>query len=354
MSNFSGTYDPSDVTFLLAPVEIPVITVAEKEKLLRNGQRHYSEVLSAETPPSPEYLAAYRAALSANSVRLARDIVRLAGALAERPTSQAGMALVSFARAGTPIGVLLSRALRRVGLKLFHYSISIVRDRGIDEAALGYILERHEPRDLVFIDGWTGKGAISRELRRSQFLNDLEVEPFLAVVADPAGQADLASTGEDYLIPSGILNGIISGLVSRSVIPAGLRAGQFHTCRVLHELGPHDISRRFVDEIDKIALGLLKEQPACWPPAERRERAAACTRLVLSLQKRYELADVNRIKPGLAEATRALLRRQPRELLIAGPQDSSLEHLLLLCRERAVLVREMKSLEGYRAVAILE
>jgi hypothetical protein len=354
MNNFSGSYDPADVTFLLTPMEIPLITVAEKEQLLRKGQRHYSEVLSVETPPSPEYLAAYRAALSANSTRLAQDILKLSGALAKRQTSQAGMALVSFARAGTPIGVLLSRALRRAGIKLFHYSISIVRDRGIDESALAYILERHEPRDLVFIDGWTGKGAISRELRKSEFLKRREVEPFLAVIADPAGQADLASTGDDYLIPSGILNGIVSGLVSRSVIPAGLRAGQFHTCRQLHELAPYDISRSFVDEINKIVCGLPKIKAAWWPPAERKERAAACARLVTGLQIRYTLRDVNQIKPGLAEATRAVLRRQPRELLITGPQDGALDHLLLLCREREVSVRRLNSLEGYRAVAVLE
>lgn len=354
MTNFSGSYDPSDVTFLLTPMEIPLMTVAEKEELLREGRRHYSEVLSAEYPPSPEYLAAYRVALSANSARLAQDIARISGALAKRATSTAGMALVSFARAGTPIGVLLSRALRRAGLTLSHYSISIVRDRGIDETALEYILERHEPRDLVFIDGWTGKGAISRELRKSEFLQHREVEPFLAVVADPAGQADLAATGEDYLIPSGILNGIVSGLVSRSVIPVGLRAGQFHTCRQLHELAPHDISRSFVDEIDNIACGLPQNEAACWPPADRRERAAACARLVASLQERYKLRDVNRIKPGLAEATRAVLRRQPRELLISGPQDGALEHLLLLCSERKVSVRRSNSLEGYRAVAVLE
>jgi hypothetical protein len=354
MIGFSGSYDPADVTFLLTPVEIPLITVAEKEELLREGRRHYSEVLSVEAPPSPEYFAAYRAALSANSVRLAQHIVLLSGALAKRPSSRAGIALVSFARAGTPIGVLLSRALRRLGLKHFHYSISIVRDRGLDEAALDYILERHDPCDLVFIDGWTGKGAISMELRKSEFLKRREVKPFLAVVADPAGQADLAATGEDYLIPSGILNGIVSGLISRSVIPNELRAGQFHSCRELHELAPYDVSRSFVDQIDKLSLNLPQSQAARHPPVLRKERSAACARLLATLQERYKLHDVNRIKPGIAEATRAVLRRQPREILIARSIDGELDHLRLLCSEREVPVRHSTSLEGYRAVAILD
>ena len=354
MRNFSGSYNPADVTFLITPEEIPLITVAEKEELIREGRRHYSEVLSEETPPSPEYFAAYRAALSANSVRLAQDIVLLSSALAERPTSPAGMALVSFARAGTPIGVLLSRAFRRLGLKHFHYSISIVRDRGLDEAALDYILYRHAPCDLVFIDGWTGKGAISMELRKSEFLKRKEVEPFLAVVADPAGQADLAATCEDYLIPSGILNGIVSGLISRTVIPNGLQAGQFHSCRELHELAPYDVSRSFVDQIDKLSFNLPQNQATRRPPALRKERSAACARLLATLQERYKLHDVNRIKPGIAEATRAVLRRQPREVLIAGALNGELDHLRLLCSEREVPVHQSTSLEGYRAVAILE
>ena len=64
MTHFSGSYDPSDVTFLLTPLDIPMMTVTEKEKLLVDGRRHYSEVLSAELPPSQDYLVAYRAAVS--------------------------------------------------------------------------------------------------------------------------------------------------------------------------------------------------------------------------------------------------------------------------------------------------
>ena len=355
MSGFSGSYDPADITFLLTPLDLPVMTVAEKEALLRAGQRHYSEVLSAEAPPSEAYLAAYRAALAANGARLAGHIKALAAALAQRTCSPAGLALTSFARAGTPVGVLLRRELVRLGVAVTHYSVSIVRDRGIDPAALDHVLARHAPDDVVFLDGWTGKGTISRELRGSTDLPRLGVEPFLVVVADPGGQAELAATGEDYLIPSGILNGIVSGLVSRSAIVPELRAGQFHACRMLHELVGQDLSRSFVDQIDAQVEALPPAAPAVWTPAERAARGQACTRLVERMLADHALSDVNRIKPGLAEATRAVLRRQPRALLVSGPQeDSALDHLLLLCGERSVPVTLVDNLEGYRAVAILD
>jgi hypothetical protein len=354
LTRFSGSYDPADVSFLLTPLDLPLMSVAEKEALLRTGKRHYSEVLSAEAPPSAAYLAAYRAALAQNGARLARDIKALAKALAQRAASPAGLALVSFARAGTPIGVLLLRELARLGTAAQHYSVSIVRDRGIDPAALDHVRARHAPGDVVFIDGWTGKGTISRELRGSADLPRLGVEPYLVVVADPGGQAELAATGEDYLIPSGILNGIVSGLVSRSAIVPELVPGQFHACRTLHELAPHDLSRAFVDHVDALVRELPSCSPAEWSDTARAARLAACQQLVARMMADHAITDVNRIKPGLAEATRAVLRRQPRALLVSGDEtDGALAHLLLLCAERDVPVTRVDDLEGYRAVALL-
>ena len=43
----------------------------------------------------------------------------------------------------------------------------IIRDRGIDTAALEWIEHHHGTAGIVFVDGWTGKGAITGELIRS-------------------------------------------------------------------------------------------------------------------------------------------------------------------------------------------
>ena len=47
-----------------------------------------------------------------------------------------------------------------------HYSISIIRGRGIDNNAMKYLLSRYEPGQLLFVDGWIGKGAILNELKK--------------------------------------------------------------------------------------------------------------------------------------------------------------------------------------------
>ena len=86
---------------------------------------------------------------------------------AEQDLGEQGKAvrLVSLARAGTPIGILIRRYLQgRYGADLPHYTISIIRGRGIDRNAMAYLLDRHAPGDIQFVDGWTGKGAIQRQL----------------------------------------------------------------------------------------------------------------------------------------------------------------------------------------------
>src|SRR5262245_29747974 len=135
---FSGSYQPQDVQFLLKPVRLTATPVEEKERLIQLSRRHYSEMISAESLPSPRYLEVFHEALAREKDRVAQDVRALAGLVARARTGP--VTLVSLARAGTPVGVLLGHALRnRFGRRVAHYSISIIRDRGIDEVALRFI-----------------------------------------------------------------------------------------------------------------------------------------------------------------------------------------------------------------------
>lgn len=351
MTLFSGSYAPDDCIFLMKPVHLAPVDVATKERLIQSGERHYSEMLSAESPPGEEYLRLYREALARNGARLAQDIVDLAGALAERAAGRPEIVIASLARAGTPIGVLLKRALLRMGITAHHYSLSIIRDRGIDLAALNYIAERHDPADVLFVDGWTGKGTITRELQASLAGHPLGFAPFLAVIADPAGCADLAPSDEDYLIPSGLLNAIVSGLVSRSVLNDDLVGpGDFHACVYYAHLAPQDLSNAFVDEIERL---MAKLSPRPIQARDKAVRAAACDMMVDGLMANLDLKDRNRIKPGIAEATRAVLRRVPDRLFIRDVADPDTAHLVLLARERGIAIHDLPGAHGYRAVAVI-
>jgi hypothetical protein len=357
---FSGSYAPADVTFLLKTLDVAYTDVEEKERLIQSGKRHYSEMISVEQAPDQRYLDLYERAMDQNGDRLAGDVVALARSIARTvspsPGSE-GIAVVSLARAGTPIGALIHRYLQLTGTSSRHYSISIIRDRGIDLNALAYILQRHAPSDIVFVDGWTGKGAITRELHGPRGPMMLGVRPVLAVVADPAGCADLAASGDDYVIPSGILNGIVSGLVSRTVLNDQIGPDDFHGTVYLEHLADRDVTRDFLDRIWSAMLAPGEQRhPApvtSWLEYDRAPRRAACRSMLDAIRADAGVDNENNIKPGIAEATRAVLRRVPDKLYLTDRDDPAVEHLVHLALQKGVAIDRMPVAPHYRAATVI-
>ena len=356
--NFSGSYHGADVTFLLKPLPLCdfVDDVAEKERLIQSGQRHYSEMLSPERPPSARYVEVFDQACRTNGDRMARDCLRLAQLIAQRRSGP--VAIVSLARGGTPIGVVLKRLLERVhGRVATHYSVSIVRDRGIDANALRHILAQgHAPEAIVFVDGWTGKGVIARELAASiarfNREHDVRVDSGLFVLSDLAGAAACAASSEDYLIPSSILNATVSGLVSRSVISRAIGPDDFHGCVLYSDFAAHDRSRAFVDDLEQRALALAQGGIAEAQAVDAHAAARSSQAYIAAALARYGVHDVNLVKPGIGEATRVLLRRAPRLLVLRDPQAPAVAHLRLLAEEKQVPV-EIDPALPYQAVSLI-
>src|SRR3546814_15108928 len=135
----------------------------------------------------------------------------------------------------------------------------MIRGGGNDDNALCYFASRHGTNNAVFVSGWTGKGAIRGELDAS--LATSTFKPFLAVVADPAGRADLASTFDDYVIPSGLLNSIVSGLVSRSILNDDLvGTNDFHDCVPMPEKAPSNDSTYCMAKVKRNGEGRPEEK----------------------------------------------------------------------------------------------
>ncbi|MEV5881341.1 phosphoribosyltransferase [Streptomyces sp. NPDC052020] len=343
--------DLSDVT-LEAPTE-------EREEAIQSGGAHYAESLPVEYQPSEQYQELFHAALRASAARLAQAVGTVTEiVLAERAGRPV---LVSLARAGTPVGILMRRwAQFRHGLDLPHYAVSIVRGRGIDANALRWLADRHDPADAVFVDGWTGKGAISRELAAA--LRDLETSdgitgfsPEIAVLADPGSCVRTYGTREDFLIPSACLNSTVSGLISRTVLRADLVGPHdFHGAKFYRELAGADVSAAFLDAVsarftevvDTVAtrakelLGADREPTwAGWAAVER-------------ISEEYGIHDVNLVKPGVGETTRVLLRRVPWKVLARAGAGSDLDHVRLLAEQRGVPVEEVADLP-YSCVGLI-
>lgn len=359
MQNFSGSYKSSDVTFLLKPVSIISTDVLAKEQAIQSGQRHYSEMLSDEKTPDERYMRLFERALEQNGEIFAQDIARMAKSLSFLPGKE--VVLVSLARAGTPVGVLIHRALQMLGRKSVHYSISIIRDRGIDTVALDYILARHDYDDVIFVDGWTGKGAIAGELRQTideyNESRGTDLSNELAVVSDLAGVAGLASTSEDYLIPSAILNSIVSGLVSRTVLSdAYVGPGDFHACMFYEEKRAEDLSQFFIEHMVPLIEARLRNFPddvCIWGDYERVTLKRASDDFIASAMERWNVKDRNRVKPGIGESTRALLRRVPDRLILRDATARDVEHLVALAETHDVPIEVVADLP-YKAAVIIK
>ena len=138
--------------------------IAERESAIQAGRGALRRIVADRVPAGP---ATTRRCSTRCWPETARRLAHAVGAVTELVLAERGpdIVLASLARAGTPIGILMRRWARQLhGLDLPHYAVSIVRARGIDRVALEYLAAHHDPASVVFVDGWTGKGAIAKEL----------------------------------------------------------------------------------------------------------------------------------------------------------------------------------------------
>jgi len=410
-----SSYLEEDVVLLLKDITglVQPQSTEERERLIQSG-RHYSEMLPVEYVPTEKYMTVYREALD----RYAKQVADAVGVLSDKIIASRGrdVVLVSLARAGTPIGILIRRYIKlKYKTDVPHYSISIIRGRGIDDNAMKYLLERYKPEQLLFVDGWIGKGAILGELEKDIRAYP-RVSPEIAVLADPAGVTDLCGTHEDILIPSSCLNSTVSGLVSRTFLRDDIIGKEdFHGAVYYGELKDSDLSYEFIETIEKnFSLKDFDDRPQEMKtdkvgqtirPQEMKAGKAGQTIRPQEMkagkagqtirpegmetdkadktieQERKEtgqsqenfrpkekgidevrriaaffgVKDINFVKPGIGETTRVLLRRIPWKVLIdvRYRDNPELCHVVRLAEEKHVPV-EYYPLTHYKCCGIIK
>lgn len=351
VNELRGSYKKEDVTLLLKDISgmVEPRPTAEREALIQSGA-HYSEMLPIEYKPTERYLELYRGALKDYGKITAAAVAEVSEKLFSRKGG--AVVLVSLARAGTPIGILIKRYLaRKFGIDAPHYSISIIRGKGVDKNAMRYILGRHAPETLQFVDGWTGKGAIFTELKK-ELKAFPAVSPHLAVLADPAHITDLCGTHEDFLIPSSCLNAAVSGLISRTFLREDIIGpDDFHGAAFYEHLAHEDLSYEFIHAIEK---NLYEENISKQFVFPAQSHAVSGLDEVNQIAREFKIPNTQLIKPGIGETTRVLLRRVPWKILVKDKRDTPfLAHIFQLAREKNVEVLEYP-LRCYRACGIIQ
>lgn len=358
MIPFSGSYLANDVEFLLKPLKIePITDLEKKERLIQSGQKHYSEMIGVEQQPDETYMRLFYQSIEDNLARMSGDLYWVCRKIRQlRRTDK--LTIVSLARAGTPIGVGMKRLLEQeFHTPTTHYSVSIIRDRGIDQQALKYITSLHEPETIVMVDGWTGKGAIATEFEacmRNLTCPKLQRIPKeLHVLCDLGGVSSNCGSTEDYLIPSAILNATISGLVSRTILNEMIGPDDFHGCVYYADLEPRDLSKWFVEALmksvtEQLPSLRLQAEPIC----DLRLARSRMHDWLQALVEEFSIKNLNLIKPGVCEATRALLRRSANRLLVRNPADINTVHLVHLAEKNNVAVETREQMPFMATVLI--
>ncbi|MFB9994562.1 cysteine protease StiP domain-containing protein [Deinococcus oregonensis] len=331
------TLPAADVQVQLRAAQPQLVSVQEKEDLLRSGVS-YGTLLTPEEVPSGVQAAAYREALSRNGEQVG---ALLASLTAEILATYSRPVLVSLARAGTPVGCAMRRLARSWGLELPHHTLSIIRGSGIDRAALDAVRGLHPHGQLIFVDGWTGKGSISGALKESL---PAGIPPRLAVLSDPAGVALHAATHDDLLLPHAALNATVCGLFSRTFLTP---EGGLHAARIEEQLRGYDQTVEYLDALDAFTAPFA---PDFHLPAGPRPQQPS--EVVTALAAALGVTNPHLVKPSVGEATRVFLRRQPAHLLLREGNHPDTLHLQALAEAVRVPVTIHPTLP-YLAAALI-
>ena len=240
----AGCSRTSPTSTLEAPTE-------EREEAIQSGGAHYAESLPVEYQPT----RSTRSSSGRRSTTSAARIARAVGAVTETVLAERGPrrpVLVSLARAGTPVGVLMRRwaqhapRARPAALRGLHRARPRHRRR---RAALAGRPPRPGRRRLRRRLDRQGRDHPRTGRRPAPAVARASTRE-IAVLADPGRCVRTYGTREDFLIPSACLNSTVSGLVSRTVLRADLVGpDDFHGAKFYRELAGADVSGDFLDAV---------------------------------------------------------------------------------------------------------
>lgn len=349
-----STYKNDDCLFLLKDLSktMEEISVKEFEDRIAKGIS-YSEVIAKEDFVSPEINKIFLDMLESRAEELA-DYVAIISDEALRLRGN-NIILVSLARAGSPIGVLMRKYLQfKYSISVPHYSISIIRGKGIDENALKYIIKNHPQGNILFIDGWTGKGSITFELKKSiKEFNEKynqNIDDSLAVLADPAKKSEIYGTRKDICIPNACLDSTVSGLVSRTIHNLDyIKEGDFHGAKFFDSLVSQDYSNYFIEKVSskfkKNHTNIVFEKP------ELSYVYDVFNELVSKkiLDKNF---DPTRVKLSIGEVSRSVIRRMPSRIFVKNMEDPNVQFVTHMANIKSIPIFE-DCFGEYSCVSIL-
>jgi ribosomal protein L7Ae-like RNA K-turn-binding protein len=122
-----------------------------------------------------------------------------------------------------------------------------------------------------------------------------------------------------------------------------------------------DRSNEFINEIDlelsKLTSSDIKEIKDRGNVEIEKDKKWSGMQVVKNLCTEFNVSDFKKVKPGIGETTRVLLRRVPDMVLVNNKinmNDPDIQHILLLCKEKNVKISHEYNLENYKAIGIIK
>ena len=168
-----------------------------------DGNNTFWQLPSPEPKLDSDFWQLVKAEL--DNARIQQAASQLAGAISDWEADASKLLFVAILRAGVPIVDWLCQLLPGS----VSASVSLFAGLGIDRIALKSLKSVYPERKIIFVDGWTGRGGVARELAQ------LKLAP-LAVLVDPWGWADFSGSGEDLFCPTACFTGLATLGFSRT------------------------------------------------------------------------------------------------------------------------------------------
>jgi hypothetical protein len=121
----------------------------------------------------------------------------------------------------------------------------------------------------------------------------------------------------------------------------------------LHE---HDVSIPFIEAIEEKRKALPEQFPSIpWLAEEKANLQSRALSVIENIAKEIGITNLNRIKPGIAEATRAVLRRVPDRVMVRSLEDADVQLLRILTERAGIEIEEVgESIAPYRAITVIQ
>ena len=212
--------------------------------------------------------------------------------------------LVGILRAGLYVSVGLARRLQAQAYQVPVVALALFHEAGIDQFALESIRQDYPDRIPVFIDGWTGRGVVARELKVAL------PDSILATLVDPGHHGDLWGTDMDTLVESAHFSATETLGFSRAYIKDPTEI--WKTYKYPDRFRNEGLISAWTDVFDCSPLPLQEEKASVQNTSE-----------LLAFLAELAGTDTGQWKVNINEVVRALVNRNPQELILASSCEAA-------------------------------